>query len=275
MKKIYISAGAGSGKTYTITTDVAELIKEGKLQPEKVIMTTYTKAAAQELREKTKKQLAVIGKYEEALQMDHALIGTVQSVANTFLRKYWYLLGIMPDACAMEEDELDAYRKMSMKDLLTKDERKFMFEYCEKYNVLDPDTYKLNYEFWKADLCKVLDYMTWYKISDEQLDNSKELTRSIIDCLKPTATKPELHEIKIVHKNLLETVKQYGVYVHLNFCYIPHIWGASSYNKGLNPSTVLIGNIFAFEHGYNCFFLVWVYIWLAFLFQLICPVYTH
>ncbi len=207
MKKNYISAGAGSGKTYTITTDVAELIKEGKLQPEKVIMTTYTKAAAQELREKTKKQLAAIGKYEEALQMDHALIGTVHSVANTFLRKYWYLLGIMPDACAMEEDELDAYRKMSMKDLLTKDERKFMFEYCEKYNVLDPDTYKLNYEFWKADLCRVLDYMTWYKISDEQLENSKELTRSIIDCLKPTATKPELHEIKTVHKNLLEIVK--------------------------------------------------------------------
>ena len=55
LTKKYISAGAGSGKTYTITHHVADMIQgEEKLNPEQVIVTTYTKAAAQELREKTK-----------------------------------------------------------------------------------------------------------------------------------------------------------------------------------------------------------------------------
>ena len=101
MAKTFISAGAGSGKTYRITTDVAKMVFDHKLNPDQVIMTTFTKAAAQELREKAKKELVNLGKHREAQQMEHALIGTVHSVANTFLTKYWYLLGIMPDAAAM------------------------------------------------------------------------------------------------------------------------------------------------------------------------------
>jgi superfamily I DNA/RNA helicase len=118
MTKKFISAGAGSGKTYTITTDVAKMVKDHLLNPDQVIMTTFTKAAAQELREKAKKELAKLGLHREAQQMEHALIGTVHSVANTFLTKYWYLLGIMPDAAAMEESELQMYRDHSLRGLL-------------------------------------------------------------------------------------------------------------------------------------------------------------
>ena len=84
MDKKFISAGAGSGKTYRITTDVAKMVKDGVLKPEQVIMTTFTKAAAQELREKAKNELAKLGLHREAQQMEHALIGTVHSVANTW-----------------------------------------------------------------------------------------------------------------------------------------------------------------------------------------------
>ena len=102
MTKTFITAGAGSGKTYRITTDVAKMVNNEniKLKPDQVIMTTFTKAAAQELREKAKKELVNLGLHDEAQQMEHALIGTVHSVANSFLTKYWYLLGITPDAAA-------------------------------------------------------------------------------------------------------------------------------------------------------------------------------
>ena len=65
MTKTFISAGAGSGKTYRITTDVAKMVadKENPLNPEQVIMTTFTKAAAQELREKAKNELAKLARY--------------------------------------------------------------------------------------------------------------------------------------------------------------------------------------------------------------------
>ena len=186
MTKTFISAGAGSGKTYRITTDVAKMVFDHKLNPEQVIMTTFTKAAAQELREKAKKELVNLGKHREAQQMEHALIGTVHSVANTFLTKYWYLLGIMPDAAAMEENELQLYRDHSLRGLLEQKDRTFLFKYAEKYNVIyDSKERKsgINYEFWKADLCKVLDFMQWYGINEEQLSNSQKITESFITCL--------------------------------------------------------------------------------------------
>lgn len=185
----FITAGAGSGKTYTVTTEVARKVKEEGLRPEQVIMTTFTKAAAQELREKAKRELVNIGLPHEAQQMEHALIGTVHSVANTFLTKYWYLLGIMPDACALEEDELNMFRNQSLRGLLSKEDRKFLYDYCERHEI--PFSFRehkpgLNYEFWKSDIFKVLDYMQWYGITDEQLDKSlHETTESIVRLLQP------------------------------------------------------------------------------------------
>ena len=178
----YISAGAGSGKTYRVTTEVARLVKEGTLRPDQVIMTTFTKAAAQELREKTRQELVKLGLHKEAQQIEHALIGTVHSIANTFLTKYWYLLGIMPDASSLEDEDVEAYRNHSLKGLLTPTERQFMYGYCERNNVVDRKSKPL-YEFWKSDLCNILDYMQWYKITDEQLDVSIDITDSIIDSL--------------------------------------------------------------------------------------------
>lgn len=187
--KRYITAGAGSGKTYRITTEVARRVKEGGLCPVQVIMTTFTKAAAQELREKTKNELANLGLFKEVQQMEHALIGTVHSVANTFLTKYWYLLGITPDAAALEEDELQMFRDESLRGLLEKEDRKFLYQYCERYEIpYSSQEHKvgLNYEFWKADLCNVLNYIQWYSITDAQLDKSlKETTESIIKLLEP------------------------------------------------------------------------------------------
>lgn len=186
MTKKYISAGAGSGKTYTITTHVAQLVKEKKIKPEQVIMTTFTKAAAQELREKVKKELAKMGLFQEARQMEQALIGTVHSVAHAFLKKYWYILGIMPDVSAIEEDELNMYRDHSLRGLLNSKERSFMFDYAEKFQLpyeLRTRKSGINYEFWKKDLCSVLEYIQWYSIADEQLDDSMEMTESVIQCL--------------------------------------------------------------------------------------------
>ena len=186
MTKKYISAGAGSGKTYRITTDVAKMVLNKELRPDQVIMTTFTKAAAQELREKAKNELVKLKMHSEAQQMEHALIGTVHSVAYTFLTKYWYLLGIMPDATAMEEDEVQLYRDHSLRGLLEPKDRSFLYRYAETYNVqYDEHKSGINYEFWKKGLCDVLDFMQWYGINKEQLKKSLVTTESIIKCLEP------------------------------------------------------------------------------------------
>lgn len=217
MDKKFISAGAGSGKTYRITNDVADMIKDGHLKPEQVIMTTFTKAAAQELREKAKSELDKRHLNKEAQQMEHALIGTVHSVANTFLTKYWYLLGIMPDAAAMEEDEVQAFRDHSLRGLLSKEDRKFLYQFAEDYNIGYPQSNPkpgINYGFWTEDLCHVLDYIKWYNISEEQLKKSLETTDTFINCLGPKEDKnlqayaqTSIEEILSVLNNMRQTDK--------------------------------------------------------------------
>ena len=212
MTKKFISAGAGSGKTYTITNQVAEMIRNGQLKPDQVIMTTFTKAAAQELREKAKKELNERELHKEAQQMEHALIGTVHSVANTFLTKYWYLLGIMPDAAAMEEEEVQAFRDHSLRGLLTQKDKKFLYQYAEDYKIGYPSSNLkagINYGFWKDDLNTVLDYILWYNIDKEQLEKSLKTTDSFIKCLEPregvSLNNPPT-DLKVVYNQTLKAV---------------------------------------------------------------------
>ena len=89
----------------------------------------------------------------------------------------------------MDEDEVSVYRDHSLKGLISKDERAFLFKYAETYDVTYSDSKPgINYEFWKKDLCQVLDYIKWYGISDDQLTKSIDTTQSIIDCLQPRPT---------------------------------------------------------------------------------------
>lgn len=49
---IFIRAGAGSGKTFTLTQKLGELLDAGAVRPSGVIATTFTKKAVTELRER-------------------------------------------------------------------------------------------------------------------------------------------------------------------------------------------------------------------------------
>ena len=53
----YIDAGAGSGKTYKLTHLLSDLLAEGKVNPSQVIATTYTRAAAAEIKDRARKVL--------------------------------------------------------------------------------------------------------------------------------------------------------------------------------------------------------------------------
>ena len=51
----YITAGAGSGKTYTLTKKLVDFLnKEGGYQPGEIVLTTFTELAASEFKEKAR-----------------------------------------------------------------------------------------------------------------------------------------------------------------------------------------------------------------------------
>ena len=200
MKNItYISASAGSGKTYELTERLKKVILEGKAKPEEVILTTFTKAAASEFKEKAKAKFYEVGKVKEANRLDQALIGTVDSVANVFVNKYWYLLGISPKQNVISKEDEEIYVSESLSSLPTDEQTKFFNSFAETFKIPeeheDGKKYGIDYGFWKKDLKKIFDATRNFRIRDykESVAKSKELIKIVTqDCCKLNFDREEL-----------------------------------------------------------------------------------
>lgn len=199
MKNItYISASAGSGKTYELTERLKEAILSGKTKPEEVILTTFTKAAAAEFKEKAKAKFYEDGKVTEANRLNQALIGTVDSVSNVFVNKYWYLLGISPKQNVISEEDENVYVAESLSSLPTKEQNEFFNYFAETFEIPVKDGFKaygIDYGFWKKDLKAIFDATRNYRIKDykESIEASKNKIQSFtLSCYKLNFDKEEL-----------------------------------------------------------------------------------
>lgn len=194
MKNVtYINAGAGSGKTYTLTQTLANEIAKGNVQPEQVILTTFTIKAASEFKEKAKDFLFSKGLYDAATRLDQAMIGTVHAVANAFINKYWFFLGLSPDMGVMAEEDMTFYRSQSLAELPTDEELAQLHEFCSQFEVQHPFSKDskaprgLNYDFWQDDLSKIIGFTTNYEI-DNYGRSQKESLDYIRQFFKKDAT---------------------------------------------------------------------------------------
>ncbi len=80
-----VLAGPGTGKTFTIVQKIISLIKNEGLSPNKILVTTFTKKAANELIERVESGLK-----KENIKADtsNMLIGNFHSLALSFLKEY-------------------------------------------------------------------------------------------------------------------------------------------------------------------------------------------
>lgn len=100
-----ISAGAGSGKTYTLTQRMVTLLRSG-VRPAGIIATTFTKKAAAELQERVRVKLLEEGLSAQANELGSALIGTVHSIGTRLLQRFAFDIGVSPLVeIIAEEDE--------------------------------------------------------------------------------------------------------------------------------------------------------------------------
>lgn len=149
----FINAGAGSGKTYTLTSKLAGLIEKGETTPSRVILTTFTKLAAEEFRVKARAMLLSRGLHERAAEMDSATIGTVHSMALGYIQRYWYLLGIGAGAQAMPEEDEARYIGATLFRVATPEDVSVFSNYAEAVPIKQSaPPYHVDYDYWKRDV---------------------------------------------------------------------------------------------------------------------------
>lgn len=116
-KNIIVSAGAGSGKTAVLTERVVRKIKNG-IHVNQLLILTFTKAAAGEMKERIRKSIKKDKSIIEELEyLDNAYITTFDSYALSVVKKYHYILGLDRDISIAESSLLSMKKKEIMEEV--------------------------------------------------------------------------------------------------------------------------------------------------------------
>lgn len=113
---ILVIAGAGSGKTKTLTYRVARLIEDG-IKPENILLLTFTKKAAAEMLSRA--TIVLDNRCEKVAG------GTFHSFANIILRKYSKLLGLKNNFTIMDRADCEDVINHIVGKLFPKKEKRF------------------------------------------------------------------------------------------------------------------------------------------------------
>lgn len=118
----FISAGAGSGKTYRLTQILHEKLSAGTIRPSGVIATTFTCKAATELRERVRSHLLEKGAYKIANAMGQARINTVNGVCGDLLTRFAFEAGMSTEQQVLEESQENLLLSQAIETVMDGDE---------------------------------------------------------------------------------------------------------------------------------------------------------
>ena len=126
---IIVSAGAGSGKTAVLTERVLEKVKSG-ISVDNLLILTFTKMAAKEMRERIGEKLKENGFTKELSKLDTADITTFDAYALSLVKKYHYYLNLSKDINIIDASVIGLYKEKMLKDifeeLYTSEDSKFL-----------------------------------------------------------------------------------------------------------------------------------------------------
>lgn len=100
---ILVSAGAGSGKTFVMTQRIVNLIKEGLTNADELLVVTFTKAAAAQMKSRIRTALIKEAKasndeklYKQVAKLESAQISTVHALCSSIIKQYYQTAQIDP-----------------------------------------------------------------------------------------------------------------------------------------------------------------------------------
>lgn len=189
---IIVSAGAGSGKTAVLTERVLEKIKNG-VSLSNLLILTFTKMAAKEMRERIGAKLKENNLLEELSLLDTADITTFDAYALALVKKYHYYLNLSKNINIIDSSVIELYKKEILTNIFEEDYKNKTPEFIsliKEYSIKDD---KEIFEFIlnlnnKLDLkTNKREYLNNYiqiKYNEEKIEKDiKEYIKIIIDLI--------------------------------------------------------------------------------------------
>src|SRR3954452_4806456 len=103
--EVFVSAGAGTGKTAVLVERVVRAVTERGLDVDSILVITYTRRAAGELRTRIRAALAGRGRHDLARELDGAWISTIHGFCARLLRAHPFSAGTAPRFCELADGQ--------------------------------------------------------------------------------------------------------------------------------------------------------------------------
>ena len=108
--EVFVSAGAGTGKTSVLVERFVESVCDRGLDVDSVLVITYTKRAAAELRARIRAALRERGRHDLARELDGAWISTIHGFCNRLLKSSPFEAGLDPRFRELDESQAAVIR---------------------------------------------------------------------------------------------------------------------------------------------------------------------
>jgi ATP-dependent helicase/nuclease subunit A len=100
---VFVSAGAGTGKTSVLVERYVRAVCERGLDVDSILVITYTRKAAGELRTRIRAALVARGRHDLARDLDGAWISTIHGFCNRLLKAHPFPVGLDPRFRELED----------------------------------------------------------------------------------------------------------------------------------------------------------------------------
>jgi ATP-dependent helicase/nuclease subunit A len=102
---VFVSAGAGTGKTTVIVERFCRAVCERGFDVDSILVITYTERAAGELRGRIRRRLQELGRHDLSRDLDAAWISTIHGFCHRLLKAHPFAAGIDPRFRVLDDSQ--------------------------------------------------------------------------------------------------------------------------------------------------------------------------
>lgn len=134
---LFLSAGAGSGKTFRLTEMIRQRLASGAVEAAGLLATTFTRRAAAELKERVRGELIEAGQLQLAERVGEARVGTVNAVCGELVKRFSFEMGLSPELRVIDEAEARRLLAETVDQILDPDQAEALSRLTWRFGIED------------------------------------------------------------------------------------------------------------------------------------------